>query len=299
MQSDVHDHAGGAQALRIQHAHAEARIVHVAQLGHELFGVERPTLAMTRVPRHRAAPQIEIFLHQRGAELQVVAWHALVVDGGQLLPGVEGVLALWHGPPHAARAGEVIARRSIEDAAGAGWIDAALDLFYFLRNIEFLAVELGNDAIGGGLHPLHQRIGAAQGVAVLVVELAHRRAHRALRAVELVGDLFLLRAQATHLVQAPLIGLVEVDGIAHKELGKTLVALAAHGVLGGRLGLQFIGEPIGELAKGLLGLLHLGGVGVEAEGLEHRVGVGKPLALHNDLGDLAVRCHHAVGGRLL
>ena len=113
-----------------------------------------------------------------------------------------------------------------------------------------------------------------------------------------MSDLFLLRAQAAHLVQAPLIGLVEVDGIAHKELGKALVALATHGVLGGCLGLQIIGEPIGELAKGLLSLLHLGGVGVEAEGLEHRVGVGKPLALHNDLRDLAVRCHHAMGGRL-
>ena len=299
VQSDVHDHAGGAQALRIQHAHAEARIIHVAQLGHELFGVERPALAMTRVPRHRAAPQIEILLHQCGAELQVVARHALVVDGGQFLPSVEGVLAFWHGPPHAARAGEVIAWRGIEDAAGAGRIDAALDLFYFLRNIEFLAIELSDDAIGSRLHPLHQRIGAAQGIALLVVELAHRRAHRAIGAVELVGDPFLLRAQAAHLIQAPLIGLIKVNGIAHKELGKTLVALAAHGVLVRRLGLQVIGEPIGELAKGFLGLLHLGGVGVEAEGLEHRVGVGKPLALHNDLGDLAVRCHHAVGGRFL
>ena len=113
-----------------------------------------------------------------------------------------------------------------------------------------------------------------------------------------MGDLFLLRAQAAHLVETPFIGLVEVDGIADKELGKALVALATHGVLGGCLGLQVIGEPIGELAKGFLGLLHLGGVGVEAEGLEHRVGVGKPLALHNNLGDLAVWCHHAVGGCL-
>ena len=149
------------------------------------------------------------------------------------------------------------------------------------------------------MHPLHQGIGAAQGIALLVVELAHRRAYRAIGTIELVGDLFLLRAQAAHLIQAPLIGLIEVNGIAHKELGKTLVALAAHCVLVRRLGLQVIGEPIGELAKGFLGLLHLSGVGVEAEGLEHRVGVGKPLALHNDLGDLAVRCHHAVGGRFL
>ena len=114
-----------------------------------------------------------------------------------------------------------------------------------------------------------------------------------------MGDPFLLRAQAAHLIQAPLIGLIKVNGIAHKELGKTLVALATHGVLVRSLGLQVIGEPIGELAKGLLGPEHLSGVGVEAEGLEHRVGVGKPLALHNDLGDLMVRCHHAVGGCFL
>ena len=67
VQSDVHDHAGSSQALRIQQAHAESRIIHIAQLGHELFGVESPALAMTRVPRHRAAPQVEILLHQCGA----------------------------------------------------------------------------------------------------------------------------------------------------------------------------------------------------------------------------------------
>ena len=205
------------------------------------------------------------------------------MNGGQLLPGVEGVLALRHGPPHAARAGEVIARRGIEDAAGTGRIDAALDLFYFFRNIKLFAVELCDNAIGGRLHPLHQGIGAAQGIALLVVELAHRRAYRTIGTIELVGDLFLLRSQGAHLIKAPFIGLIEVDGIAYKELGKAFVALAAHGILRGRLRLQVIGQPIGELAKGFLGLLHLSGVGVEAEGLEHRVGVGKPLALHNDL----------------
>ena len=112
-------------------------------------------------------------------------------------------------------------------------------------------------------------------------------------------DLLLLPAQVTHLVKAPFIGLVQVHGIADEKLGKALVALAAHRVLIRGLRLQIIRQPIRELAKGLLGLLYLGGVGVEAEALEHGVGIGKPLALHNDLRDLAVRCHHAVGGRFL
>ena len=60
-------------------------------------------------------------------DLEMMTRHALVIDGGHLLPGGEGVDARRHGPPHPARAGEVLGRVGVVDAAVVGRRDAALD----------------------------------------------------------------------------------------------------------------------------------------------------------------------------
>ena len=253
---------------------------------------------MAGVPRHCTAPQVQVRLGQRGTNLQVVARRTFMVDGRQLLPGVEQLLTRGHGPPHAARSGEVIGRRGVEDAAGTGRIDAAFDLTHCLRDVEGSAVEVLDYAVRGGLHPFHQRVGAVQLVALLFVELAHRRADCHVRTVQLVSNLLLLCLDGAHLFQAPLIGLIEVHRIADEELGEALVALTAHRILRRGLRLQLVGEPVSELAESFFGFHDLGGIGVEAEVLEHGAGVGKPLALHEHFRNLALRGHHASRRRL-
>ena len=296
VESDIDDHAGGTQLLRVKQAHTVARIVHVAQLRHERLGVERPALAVAGVPAGGAAPQIEVVLQQRRGDLQVMTRHALVMDGGELLPRVEGVLASRHGPPHAARTREVLRRTGVKDPTGTRRIDEALNRLCLLRNIELRAIQLRDDAVRRRLHPRDELLAAVQRVALLAVELAHRGAWGAFGAVQLVRDLFLLRADFGDAIQAPLIGLVQIHGVAHKELGETLVALAAHRVMSRGLRLQLGRQPGGELLEGALGTLDLWGLGVDSQAFQEGA-IGKRIALANDLVDLAGGRHRAMRSR--
>src|SRR5690606_1795879 len=108
MDSDVEDHAGGANALGIKHAHVISRVIEITQLVHESFRIERPAFAVAGNPAHQATPAVERSgLHLRSTDLQVVSWNAFVVDRGQLCPSGELILARGNGPPHAARTAEV------------------------------------------------------------------------------------------------------------------------------------------------------------------------------------------------
>ena len=146
--------------------------------------------------------------------LQVVARHALVEDGGHLLPGVERLLALRHGPPHGAGADHVVAGRGVEDAAGAGAVDAALHRVQAVGHVEGvggLVVELR--------HPLNQRVGAAEGVALVLVQVAVGAGHGDV-AVEVVRDGALLLHGLGQFLLRPVVAGVQVHFAAVEELGE-------------------------------------------------------------------------------
>ncbi len=46
VKSDINNHAGSAQALGIQKAHAIARVIHVAQFSHERLSIQSPAFAV-------------------------------------------------------------------------------------------------------------------------------------------------------------------------------------------------------------------------------------------------------------
>src|SRR5690606_19358735 len=141
--ADVDDDSGGPERLRVQHAELVAGIIEVAEVVHEPLRVERPALAVPRAPTKQPLPAIEqVRPYRRLGDLQVVAGHAFVVDRRDLLPGGEGIDALGNRPPHAARAGEVLARPGVVDAPVRGRCDAALDPAYLLGNVEVAAVQI-------------------------------------------------------------------------------------------------------------------------------------------------------------
>lgn len=70
METDVQNYSGGAQALGVQHAHVVGGVVVVAELGHEAFGIQRPSFTVTGVPGEIASPVVEgIFDVSSHAEL--------------------------------------------------------------------------------------------------------------------------------------------------------------------------------------------------------------------------------------
>src|SRR5690606_32308487 len=137
--------SGGPERLRVQHAALVAGIIEVAEGGHEPLRGARPALAGPRAPTTQPPPAVEqLRPYRRLADLQVVAGHAFVVGRRDLLPGGEGIDALGNRPPHAARAGEVLARPGVVDAPVRGRCDAALDPAYLLGNVEVAAVQIGD-----------------------------------------------------------------------------------------------------------------------------------------------------------
>ena len=145
--ADVEHDAGGAEALRVEHAEAVSRVVEEAEVGHQPFGVQRPPLAVAGDPAQQRAPAVEVGRAVDGlADLQVVPGHALVVDGGELAPGAELGHARGHGPPHPAGAGEVRRGAGVVDAAVLGRRDAALEAAQLVGDVE---VDAGEGVDGG------------------------------------------------------------------------------------------------------------------------------------------------------
>src|SRR5690606_22569428 len=124
--------------------------------------------------------------------------------------------ALGHVPPHAAGAGEVLAGAGVVDAAGAGAGDAALEAVQRLGDVEVGAGEVADRGVGELLHPGLQRIGAVEETGRVRVQGLLRRgdggaAAGAVALVQARRDLLLLGDDAAQLLDAPGVGLVEVD----------------------------------------------------------------------------------------
>ena len=259
----------------------------VAEVGHELFGVERPALALPGAPARDTAPEVEPVGFAEGlADLEVVAGNALVEHGGEFLPGVEHGLAPGHGPPHAARAGEVAAGRGVEDAARPGGVDAALDGAHRLGDCEGGSVEIGDGPVGGGLHPFLQCVDAVEPVALVGVEAVHRLLDGGALAEALDGDGLLLGDDLGESGQSPFVGLVEIDGGADELAGEAFVAFPSDAVFGGGLRQEGLAQPGGHDPEGLAGPDELGLVGVDPDPVEGGLVAGEILALGDDLLDL-------------
>ncbi len=308
MHADVEHDAGGAHALAVQHPEPVARVVQVAELLHQALGVERPALAVAGGPV-LPAPRVEQALVIGGLpDLEVMTGNALVVHRGEFAPGVELGDALGHAPPHLPGAGEVVGRAGVIDAALLRGGDHALQRAELVRDVELGARELVDGPVAGLLHPPLQRIGAVQLSARVVVEkldgLGDRRA-----GLDLPRYRLLFRDHARQLLDAPLVGLVEIDDGAHEIPGRECVDLAADRVAlrcvrrqlvrqeGGQ---RLVGVRRGLRAGGQLALQRLGqfarvGSRIRSE-LEEEPGVGHLLVrLGDDLPHLADGRRVAVG----
>src|SRR4029453_1508844 len=119
VEADVDDHAGGAQRGVGEHAEPGPRDVEPPQLVGKPLGVQCPALAVPGDPGELREARQALPRHPGGADLQVVAWHPLVEDDGQLLPGREPLPAA-DGPPGPARARQVLTRRRVVGGPGGG-----------------------------------------------------------------------------------------------------------------------------------------------------------------------------------
>jgi len=154
VQADIDDHPDGPAQLRLEIAQARARVAQVAELVHQPFGVQCPALG------HRADRDGGLIGRQLpgqggpGAELQVVAWHALVVPGADQFPEREPGLA-HDGQPGTAGPGEVargpgVVRRGRAARRG----DPRLHRLDRGGQVEVGAVELGDPLVEHTLQPL-------------------------------------------------------------------------------------------------------------------------------------------------
>ena len=314
MHTDVEDDPGRPQALGVEHAHAVARIVLEAQVRHELLGVQGPALAVPAHPADQAAPGVEL-VAQEGlhADLQVVAGHALVEDGGALLPGGEVLRPRRHRPPHAPRPGEVVTRAGVVDAAGGRRRYAALQGSQRGGDVEVDPVESRYRSVGGLLHPCLQRPRAMDGALGVGVEPVQGLAHAHPGPVELLGDRPLLGVNRGQALPAPFVGLIQIDHGAQESPAEALIALPAHGVGVARMRQDLIGQHLGDadvaLPSGGGGRAQILGhhrrqrcaVGGDSAVDQGRVGArvlrGLDVRLGNDGLDLAPRRDIAAGER--
>ena len=210
MQTDVEYDAGRTQTLSHEHSEAVAWIFEVAEFFHEALSVESPAFAVSGSPSEFAAEAVEfVRVDGRSSDLQVVAWHAFVVDGRGFRPRRERVFPLWHGPPHAARTREVIGWARVVDTALVGWSDHALEAIHRGIDLEVRTGELAHGLVGELLHPLAQRIGSVKLACRVCVEHVHRLLDGCAW-LDLLGDRFLFCDDAVELFNTPLVGLFEV-----------------------------------------------------------------------------------------
>ena len=136
-----------------------------------------------------------------------------------------------HRPPHPARAGEVLARAGVVDAAVAGRREAALDAADRLGDVE---VRAGQVVDGAGRRAPASSRGTLSLPAMRAGRVGVQRGDRVVdRAAghDLVGDRAHLVLEALELLEAPGVGLVQVDLGAEEVARAEGVPLAADGVL--------------------------------------------------------------------
>lgn len=80
------------------------------------------------------------------------------------------------------------------------------------------AVEIGDYAVGLGLHPLLQRVHAVDGVALFGIEAFHGVGDAGASTVEFGGDGFLLIDDLPQALLTPQVGVVKVYYITNKQV---------------------------------------------------------------------------------
>ncbi len=264
--------------------------------------------ACARGAGQQASPRVELCaVVHRLRDLQVMSRHALVVDGGQLAPGVELVDALGHRPPHATRTREVIGGTGVVDAALVGRRDHALQSADRVGDVEVRASEFFDRTVAGLLHPLLQRFGAVELAGGVGLQEGDGLLDRG-AGLDLVRDRLLLGDHARELLDAPFVRLVEVDRGAEEAAGLQRVELAADRVLvargRGELGAEEPGElvvrdacgvrVVGEVAGEGCRKLPVRGCGVSGEGREEPVLVGVARDLRDHFEHLTTRRNGAL-----
>ena len=251
--ADVDDDAGGPQALGVEHAHPVGGVVEVAEVVHQPLGVERPALAVAADPAHQPLPAVEQLAAVGGLrDLEVVAGHALVEDGRDLAPGGEVVDAVGDRPPHPARAGEVLGRAGVVDAAVVGRGEHALDPADRLGDVEVDPGHLLDRAVGEVLHPRPERLAAVDLAGLVGLEVVDRLARGGSRE-DPVGRHRHVVGEPLELLPAPGVGLLEVDGGAEEVARLERVVVAPDGVPLPGVGEHLALEEAGHLLQRLVG----------------------------------------------
>src|SRR5215218_10591976 len=136
--------------------------------------------------------------------------YALVVDGGDFLPGGECVDPLGHRPPHLPWPREVLGWVGVVDGAVVGRSDTALDLLDRVRDVEVLAGQVSDSLVSKVLHPGSERFCTLEAAGGVRIESRVRRLDVGLaNEVSCNGPLGLL--DSMQFLESPLIGLIEVD----------------------------------------------------------------------------------------
>ena len=145
------------------------------------------------------------------------------IHGGGFGPGGEGVLAGRHGPPHAARAAEVVGGARVVDAAFVGGRDPAFQRFHDVRDLEVDAGEFRDGFVGEFLHPGLEGVGALELAGGIVVQDLLGFLHRG-AGPDFAGHAFLFGDEAVEFLDAPGVGLLQVHGGAEEVPGGQGVA---------------------------------------------------------------------------
>ncbi len=309
MHADVDDHPDGAQHLLVEEAEAVGGVGEEAQVVHESFGVQGPALDVGADRAQRGLVAAEpVGEGDPPGELEVVAGDALVVPGGDELPGREGVPAEGR-QVGASGAAEVQAGGGVvRGRAAAGRCDPGLDVAQLSGDVEVGAVEGCYRLVHELLQPVADRLLALDRVAV-PLQVVHGAAHSR-SGQHAFGFGAHLGRRPVELGPGPCVGLVQVEVGARVVACGDQVALPAHGVggVGGGRGVG-VAQPVAELGDGGGGLegggaqfaaqaLGAGGdeVGEPSRGAGALAGPGGELVDHG--GCLAGRGEQAAGDPL-
>ncbi len=164
-------------------------------------------------------------------------------------PRREGVFAGRNGPPHAARAGEVIRRAGVVNAAFIGRGDKTFKFLHHVRDVEVHPREVGNRLVREFLHPVPEGCRALELARGIIVEDFLGLLDAGPR-LDDGRDFFLLGDEPVEFLDSPRVRFPEVDGGAQEGARGQCVALAAHGVLLRGGWQQFRAEEFRELPVG-------------------------------------------------
>ena len=236
VQAEVDDDTDRAHQRGAEVAELVLRPLELAELVHQLLGVQRPTLAVARTPREQAVRAREpVGQADLDADLQVVSGEALVVRGRHLVEERD-LHRVTERPPDRARAGEVLARAVVpggERRSGRDGVDRHRpDL---LGHLEVDVGELRERDLLALLHRVAERGLRLRGVGRVGAQQLEHPVEVG-RRIDAARDLVRALTQHGDALPAPRVGRLEVEVGAEEAAGVAPVALDADAVLDRRVG---------------------------------------------------------------